>query len=140
MVGLSAILLVAPFASVRASSNGDFTETQAETGRSVYSSSCASCHGSDLKGQAGPALAGAKFESSLKFSKMSAQQLFKFISTQMPADNPGGLQCDKYAAVMAYILSKNGYPAGNEKLSEQSLSKIHLLPFPSTQASEATSD
>ena len=30
----------------------------------------------------------------------------------MPAGNPGSLSHDQYAQVMAFILSKNGYPAG----------------------------
>jgi alcohol dehydrogenase (cytochrome c) len=135
--GLAAILLFGPFASSRASTESDFTKAQANTGQQVYSSACASCHGSNLEGQAGPALAGSKFESSLQFSKMSAKQLFDFLSTQMPADNPGSLSHDKYAAVMAYILSKNGYPAGSKKLSDETLGQIQLLPFPNKQASEA---
>jgi hypothetical protein len=34
----------------------------------------------------------------------------------MPLDNPGGLAPEEYAAVIAYILKLNQYPAGPSEL------------------------
>lgn len=96
----------------------------------MYSENCARCHGPDLKGQAGPALAGEKFASTLEFGKMSADQLFTFISTQMPSDHPGSLSQKEYEDVLAYILSRNGYPKGQTPLKKGELSELKLLPYP----------
>jgi hypothetical protein len=48
----------------------------------------------------------------------------------MPANDPGSLSQDQYEKVLAYILSKNGYPSGQTPLSENTLSKVDLLPLP----------
>jgi hypothetical protein len=34
----------------------------------------------------------------------------------MPLDNPGGLAPEEYAAVIAYVLKLNQYPAGSSEL------------------------
>ncbi len=109
---------------------GDYTQAQATTGHQVFSQHCAKCHGSNLKGQSGPPLAGKKFKSNLEYSKMTAQQLFAFIKSQMPYDAPGSLSKDQYLQAMAYILSKNGYPQGSAPLSEKTLPNVKLLPYP----------
>ena len=36
--------------------------------------------------------------------------------TTMPEDNPGSLQPQEYADILAYFLSINGYPAGQAEL------------------------
>jgi alcohol dehydrogenase (cytochrome c) len=100
-----------------AAANGGYTESQAAAGKQVYSRQCAECHGSNLQGQAGPALAGPKFASNLRYSKMSAQQLFDFIKTRMPPNAPGSLSDEYYRQVVAYILSRNGHPAGSTPLT-----------------------
>ena len=83
-----------------------------------------------LQGQAGPPLAGPKFAANLRYSKMSAQQMFTFIKTQMPANKPASLTKQQYLQSLAYILSKNGYPAGATPLSEKTLGQVKLLPYP----------
>jgi alcohol dehydrogenase (cytochrome c) len=109
---------------------GDYTQQQVSVGRQAFNQHCAKCHGGKLQGQAGPPLAGPKFESNLEYSKMSAQQMFDFISKQMPANAPGSLSKQQYLQVMAYILSKNGYPRGSTPLSKQTLKQVQLLPYP----------
>jgi len=130
---LSAALLMAAggFAAAQAAapSSGDYTQQQAKAGQPVYANRCASCHGSNMQGQSGPALAGSAFASNLQFSKQTAKQLFDFIKQQMPADAPGSLSDKQYRDVFAYMLSKNGYPAG-QKLTDQSVSAVKLLPYP----------
>jgi mono/diheme cytochrome c family protein len=134
---LCAVVLVLPFtaANALATGTGDYTSAQSTVGRKNFNQSCSSCHGSDLQGQAGPALAGPAFAKSLQFSKMSASQLYGFISKQMPADDPGSLSEDQYLRVLAYILSKNGYPSGQTRLSKDTLSQVVLLPYPGSESS-----
>jgi mono/diheme cytochrome c family protein len=110
--------------------HGDYTSTQAMHGARVFSNHCAACHGAELQGQTGPALAGSSFGGLLQYSKMSSSQLFEFISTQMPKDAPGSLSTQQYLDVLAFILSKNGYPAGDDALSRSSLDQVKLLPYP----------
>lgn len=127
--GLALILMVLGIGPL-AAATGDYTQQQASAGRQVFDRHCAKCHGSRLQGQAGPPLAGSKFASNLEYSKISAQQIFNFIKTQMPANAPASLSKKQYLQALAYILSKNGYPKGAIPLSEQRLAQVELLPYP----------
>lgn len=134
---LSLLISVGGVARAVAAAQGDYTLSQADAGRQVFSQHCAQCHGSNLEGEAGPALAGPKFASDLAYSKMSAQQLFEFITTQMPADAPGSLTKQQYEQAFAYILAQNGYPAGSMPLNEDTLGRIKLLPYPGSSSRSA---
>ena len=129
-VGLSAAPATAAYA------HGDYTQAQAKHGAHLYSDHCAQCHGSSLQGKTGPALAGSDFKGSLEYSKMSAKQLFHFMATQMPYNDPGALKKQQYLDVLAYILSKNGYPAGDHRLTQSSLANVELLPYPGSSHSQ----
>jgi mono/diheme cytochrome c family protein len=107
-----------------------YSQEQVAEGQQVFNAHCSQCHGADLQGQSGPALAGPQFKSSLEYSKMSAKQLFDFMSKQMPYNDPGSLSKDKYLEALAYILSKNNYPASHDKLTEKNLAEVELLPYP----------
>ena len=126
-----ALAFTAASAGRLAAAPGDYTRQQATAGRQVFDQHCAKCHGSKLQGQSGPPLAGPKFESDLEYSKMSAQQLFTFIKTQMPYDAPASLTKNQYRQALSYILAKNGYPQGATPLSEKTLGNVKLLPYPS---------
>jgi len=132
LAGTYAMVLafIAVGASGLAATPGDYTQQQAAAGRQVFNQHCAKCHGSNLQGQSGPPLAGSKFKSNLEYSKMSAQQIFAFIKTQMPYDAPGSLSKKQYLRALAYILSKNNYPQGSRQLSEKILPSVKLLPYP----------
>jgi hypothetical protein len=39
-------------------------------------------------------------------------ELFDYLRTTMPDDNPGRLSRGKYAEIVAYLLQLNGMPAG----------------------------
>jgi mono/diheme cytochrome c family protein len=116
--------------TTRAAASGDYTTSQAAAGAQVYQQHCIQCHGASLQGNAGPALSGQAFAASLRFGKLTAQQLFDFIKTQMPADAPGSLTDQQYLDAMAFILSRNGYPAGSTLLNESTLGSVRLLPYP----------
>jgi mono/diheme cytochrome c family protein len=92
-----------------------YTAAQATTGQAVFAQNCAMCHGAALQGGAGPALIGQAFASA--DNKYSVAAMFDELTQQMPAGQPGSLTHDQYAAVFAYILKENGYPAGATPLN-----------------------
>ncbi len=49
--------------------------------------------------------------------------LFQYITQNMPMDNPAGLSHDQYVAIMAFILSKNGFKAAGAPLTFEGASK-----------------
>lgn len=105
--------------------NGNYTAAQASQGATVYSSSCAQCHGAKLQGQSGPSLVGARFDKSLK-SYGNGAQLYDFISKQMPANAPGSLSKTQYLSVIAYLLARNGFPSGSHPLDATTLASVNL--------------
>jgi len=110
VVMLGASVVAAQGASVPAI----YTAAQASAGAAVFSANCAMCHGAALEGEAGPTLVGQSFAAASNNYTVGA--IFGEIAEQMPAGNPGSLTHDQYAQVMAFILSKNGYPAGPKAL------------------------
>lgn len=110
--------------------SGYYENNQAKLGKQLFSESCASCHGSDLSGQSGPALTGKDFVSYLKFTKISAKQLLAFMESQMPYQAPGSLSKSDYINIFSYILSVNGYKSGKVALDEDNVGCISMLPHP----------
>ena len=110
--------------------HGDYTSAQAMVGKTLYEAHCAECHNDDLKGNSGPALAGADFDSYLHFTKISAAQLLHFAETQMPYQAPGSLKPDDYQNIFAYILQVNGYAAGDQALTDANARCVSMLPYP----------
>ena len=120
-----------------ASAASDYTAAQAARGAQTYDRVCATCHGSNLEGKAGPPLTGKAFQDTLQYAKMTTSQLYAFISQSMPQNAPGSLSGEQYVDVLGFLLSKNGYPAGSIPLSKQRLGGIVLLPFPGADGSIA---
>jgi len=108
------ILAVSVLAARAASVPAIYTTAQATAGATVFSQNCAICHGAALQGEAGPPLVGQSFASAGSGDTIGG--IFGVIAEQMPAGAPGSLTHDQYTDVMAYILSKNGYPAGSTAL------------------------
>ncbi|MDE1896478.1 MAG: c-type cytochrome [Rhodospirillales bacterium] len=90
-----------------------YTSAQASAGAAVFAQNCAVCHGAALGGGGGPALVGAGFTQ----AGTTIGSVFSVLAQQMPATNPGGLSQSQYEDLMAYILQKNGYPAGSTPIS-----------------------
>src|ERR1700722_1474000 len=126
-----------PLVAVSAPGAGDYTREQAQMGAQIYSGSCSVCHGSKLQGGAAPALTGPAFAQSLKATYTTASALYALISTQMPVNNPGSLSKNQYTQVLAFLLAKNGYPAGSAPLDTAHLDKVALLPYPNQDAKTA---
>src|SRR5207253_193031 len=105
-----------------------FTADQARQGRRVYKTACASCHGSDLEGAAAPPLAGPAFLQTWQPPARSAQDLYHVMRVTMPKLAIGSLKPDDYTAVFAFLLQRNGWPAGRRRFdaSDTMLSQIRL--------------
>jgi mono/diheme cytochrome c family protein len=99
--------------------NGVYTAEQASRGKDVYSGSCRSCHT--------PAShTGATFNKWWRGKHLS--DLFLFVSTRMPKNDPGSLAPEDVADVIAYLLKMNAMPVGPEELppDADSLKKIRI--------------
>ena len=110
--------------------DGAYAREQAANGQLVYIQYCLKCHGAHLEGGAGPPLQGALFARSLATGKMNTPSLYGFIHGAMPMDAPGSLSDEQYLNVLAYLLSKNGYPPGTATLTKATLARVPLLPYP----------
>ena len=105
---------------------GVYTEEQAERGAGVYSRSCATCHGRELRGgESAPSLQGDGFL--LSWYGKPLRELSELIRATMPQTNPGGLSSSAYADVLAYILRENGFPAGQETLSQDPAALLEIM-------------
>jgi alcohol dehydrogenase (cytochrome c) len=69
----------------------------------IYRQSCASCHGADLHGAAGPALSGPGFEARWTGK---ANALRALIANTMPLDAPGSLPPMAYNSLTGFLLSQ----------------------------------
>jgi len=118
-----------PAASSRASL---FTEAQAARGETVYAQSCASCHGATLTGGIAPPLIGPAFARSWNGGtpdyltpraddrsdpRVTLDDLFFVLRTTMPPNQANTVPASDRAAVFAFILKSNGYPAGQTTLT-----------------------
>lgn len=99
--------------------DGLYTEPQASRGAEEYAARCASCHSADLRGNSNsPSLIGLSFM--FIWEGRSLGELFTKMSTEMPTDQPGSLSQQSYAAILAFILQSNEFPAGDNELSSSS--------------------
>ncbi len=95
-----------------------FTSAQAIAGKAAYRQSCASCHGPGLDdGTSAPPLRGAAFLG--KYAGKPAADLFTYVSTKMPAGNPGSLGGAEYAQVIAYVLQQNNFATGRKEFASE---------------------
>ena len=93
-------------APTRTVNDAVYSSGQASRGQALFQSICTTCHAPDR-------FTGDEFVSA--FSGKPLVELFKAVQT-MPEDNPGSLNGQQYADVMAYFLSLNKYPAGSDEL------------------------
>ena len=87
--------------------SGIYTTEQASRGQDVYSGSCRGCHT--------PAShTGATFAT--YWLNKSVADLFTYVATNMPKNDPGSLDPHDVADVVAYLLKMNQMPAGPTEL------------------------
>jgi len=109
----------APAEQLPSTLSGVYTDEQASRGKDVYAGSCRSCHT--------PAShTGATFNKWWRGKHLS--DLFLFVSTRMPKNDPGSLAPEDVADVTAYLLKMNAMPVGNAELpaDADSLKKIRI--------------
>lgn len=99
----------------RSAQDGIYTLAQAERGERVYQEECASCHAPDMKG--GPAargLSGLTFR--YQWADTPLLELFDAMREKMPPGKPGALREQVYVDLLAAILARNDFPAGETEL------------------------
>ncbi len=117
--------------------DGVFTEAQATRGQGIYEGACGLCHGRRLNGapddpdmRSSPPLARARFFRNWEGSSLAT--LYEYTRATMPENNPDSLTEQEYVDVIAYMLSFNRMPAGDEELSPdtQSLARTVIQQEP----------
>ena len=105
---LAAVLSTLASAQIRPAWDGGFKASDAAQGRALYMESCSRCHGQELAGgENSPPLAGPAFLA--QWAGKSAADFLERTRRTMPTDNPGGLTGRQYTAIVAAILSANGF-------------------------------
>ena len=95
--------------------SGIYTEAQATRGDTIYAKKCEGCHAKDLGGaDQAPSLTGKDFDA--EWNDMPLGDLFERIHVTMPGDAPGSLKPAEVADLIAFMLSKGGFPAGQTEL------------------------
>ena len=127
-LALAAFLVCAPGLGQAPPPSSVYSVAQAQTGANLYREHCADCHGAALEGLTGPALKGPVFDQMVAAQRWTAKTLNDVTALTMPQSNPGSLTAGQYAALTAYLLQQNGYPAGATALSanDERLSRIEL--------------
>lgn len=111
LIGIAGLVAAAS----RTTWDGVFTEEQALDGDVVYQERCSTCHGPNLEGgEDAPPLVGTQF-SGVWEGRTLADLLSRMQGT-MPKDAPGSLGLDDYTNIVAFVLRRNGFPAGTQKL------------------------
>ena len=108
-----------PPQSERSAASGVYTEEQATRGRDTYVMQCKTCH--TPASHTGPTFASW-------WDRKPLSELYQFVTTRMPKNEPGSLQPDEYVDLIAYLLKLNGLPSGSEPLPADSveLKKIRI--------------
>lgn len=87
----------------------DPASPQAARGGALYGTSCASCHGAQLRGGAAPPLQPLKLASVNAPNKpVTAAELANWIRLNMPVSDPGSLTKAQGLDLVAYLLTANG--------------------------------
>jgi mono/diheme cytochrome c family protein len=114
--------------AARSARDGIYSPAQAQRGERLFDSICASCH--ELEEFTGR---GAYFD---LVDGQSLWETFDYVSTEMPEDDPGSLEPEEYAAVLAYLLRGYGLPSGVSELpTERQPLEILTIAKPATPRS-----
>ncbi|HZR24749.1 MAG TPA: cytochrome c [Vicinamibacterales bacterium] len=104
----------------RSTWDGVYTDEQAKRGGELFDRQCANCHGpAGAGGSMAPALVGPGF--SADFDNQTVGDLFDRNRTTMPPGKEGQLSGGDAAAITAFILQVNKFPAGPNELASQSM-------------------
>jgi mono/diheme cytochrome c family protein len=109
--------------------NGVFTAEQVARGKENFEANCARCHQHNLEGSdRGPALSGDNFWN--HWENETLNTLFTKVRDNMPP-NLTGNQLEPVAKleIVAYVLSRNGFPVGKTELKQdrEALDDVQIL-------------
>jgi cytochrome c len=104
--------------SMRSTQLGVYTDAQARRGAQTYAGSCLSCHTPSSH-------QGAMFDQNWRMHPLS--DLYLYVSQKMPQDNPGTLDPNDAADVVAYMLKIYAMPAGTEELAPDTVALKKIL-------------
>jgi mono/diheme cytochrome c family protein len=104
--------------SLRSSLSGVFTAAQAKRGEQSYAGTCQSCH-------TPTELTGSSFLQ--HWGAHPLADLYLYLCQKMPQDNPGSLDPNDAADIVAYLLKLNAMPAGPEELAADSVALKKIL-------------
>lgn len=93
---------------VRSTLEGVYTSAQADEGSRTFEQICSTCHTEENP------LSGLSFLT--KWTGRPLYAIWEYVTTSMPYGAPASLAPETYAAVLAYVLRLNGYPAGETPL------------------------
>jgi mono/diheme cytochrome c family protein len=94
-------------ATKRSTRAGVYSAEQATRGQDLYAGMCKSCH-------TAASHTGVAFQKSWDGRALS--ELYGYISTRMPKNEPGSLAPEEYADLVAYLLKLNRMPVGAAEL------------------------
>jgi mono/diheme cytochrome c family protein len=97
--------------------DGVYIQEQATGGKVIYDQQCSPCHGNDVlkvRTSGPPNLTGSVFKEN--WNGLTVSDLFEYIKKGMPRNDAGHLTREQTANVLAYILTSNGFPAGQKEL------------------------
>jgi len=112
----------------RSTLSGVYTDKQADAGGDLFSNICSNCH---KVAEHSSAAFKAKWNGALVWD------LYQIIGETMPKDDPESLSLTERAELVAFLLKKNGLPAGTADLSTDAaaLKKIKIeMPKEKTMA------
>ncbi len=103
----------------RSVGDGVFSIEQSRRGEAQYLETCKRCHQRDLAGdfiEDAPPLVGDEFLS--EWAPWTVGDLFEFMTTEMPPKpkDRREVTAENYVDILAFILMKNGFPAGQTEL------------------------
>ena len=130
LVIVGAVMATTPELAVAAQSktvwDRVYTEKQAERGAGSFTTNCTRCHGAaNSGGDEGKSLAGERFWKS--FRESTVDHLLDYVSRNMPNGAGGTLSASVYADLVAFILSRNGLPAGASELTKDSAVGVQII-------------
>jgi mono/diheme cytochrome c family protein len=119
----------APAPAPRSAWDGVFSQEQVARGKKNYETLCARCHGDTLGGgEDSPALVDKEFLKN--WTGKTLGKMVEYTREEMPSDGPGKVTRKQSTDLTAFLLSMNGFPAGQTELPPdlEVLNQIAITP------------
>jgi alcohol dehydrogenase (cytochrome c) len=107
-------------------SEGPFTQAQAQAGRAAYATNCGGCHQQNLAGSGDQVpLAGTTFMAS--WGRRAIKEFYDDIRANMPYGRAGSLDAATYQNITAFILTANGAKPGSKPFDGTDTTRISAI-------------